>query len=228
MIKQPKNFMIFAHPRCGSSQLTNILNLNEIITLYEPFAARRYERKYQNIMEKYDLKTTINHIFQKYQGFKQDCLHLQYQQNIQLITSYPTIFIYRNNITNTVLSHQTATRTNIWHKEQTNEKNYIKQIEIIPKKFLEDVQKFSHMISIYKSQVKDHIEVQYEELYGENGYQHLERIFEFIKKRIKNPEKSKKMLSPEHKLNSTPWQQFVVNWNDIEKIIQENNLQMPN
>jgi hypothetical protein len=39
MIKFPKNpFMIFAHARCGSTQLTKILNTNDIKTMYEPFS----------------------------------------------------------------------------------------------------------------------------------------------------------------------------------------------
>ena len=56
----------------------------------------------------------------------------------------------------------------------------------------------------------------------------LEKIFEFIKKDIKYPEMTKELLSPEKKLNLTPWPQFISNWSEIEKLIQENNLQMPN
>ena len=39
---------------------------------------------------------------------------------------------------------------------------------------------------------------------------------------------TKELLSPEKKLNLTPWPQFISNWSEIEKLIQENNLQMPN
>lgn len=229
MIKLLKNpFMIFAHARCGSTQLTKILNINDINTMYEPFSRGYHKGVYLKSFIENGMDDTLKLIMSLCQGFKHERDHLEFNQNVILLKKFPTIFIYRKNIVNTALSFLTAKQTKIWFPEQVKEQiDYAKNVIIDKENFLNYVQKIENMTKLYLAVESQSIQIAYEDLYGENGMDHLEKCFEFIKAKIIKTEETKKLLLPDKKLNRLPWEQVIFNWPEIEQTIFENNLQMP-
>lgn len=220
--------MIFAHARCGSSQLTNILNLNKINTLYEPFSRGYHKGSYLLFLQNNDLDSTIKLLSSKCQGFKHERAHLDSGQNIYLLENIPNIFLYRKNPVNAALSFLTAKLTKIWFLEQAKEQvDYAKNIKINAEEFLIYTKTIQNLNNFFLEIKSKSIKVTYEDLYGQNGMDYLEKCIEFIGQKIINHEETKKLLMPNKKLNKLPWEKVISNWKEIDQTITKNNLPMP-
>lgn len=220
--------MIFAHPRCGSSQLTKIFNVNKICTMYEPFSRGYHGGIYYKFLTENDLESALQLVLSRCQAFKHITDHLNYSRNVFLLEKMPNIFLYRNNFVNASLSFLTAKHTKIWHYEQINKKRtQPQQIYINPYEFLDRSKKIEKEKYAYISICSKSIQITYEDLYGKDGIDYLNKCFEFIGKKIINPKETEELIKPDKKVNKTPWEKTVTNWKEIEDIIIKNNFPMP-
>lgn len=113
---------IICEPRSGSTSLYNIFkeyhNLNLI---YEPFNSLK---KYIPLIvdspyySPHNLHKFLEDIKLKYDGFKHLCHHLSFQQNQLIINNFKCIYLYRENLFESILSYCLAGQTGVWDNEQ--------------------------------------------------------------------------------------------------------------
>ena len=229
-LKHINPFVIFAHARSGSSALYEIMCSNKRPILFEPFNIQHHQ--YKNLIESHGFKNIISEIFSEHYGIKHLFNHLTEDQNKFLIEKFPCIFLYRKDITLAALSFELSMKTKIWAAKKVNfEENYIEDIKkdkgdsfflIDPKNFQETINSYSEEIKLYKKNIKNGYVIEYENLFGPDGFDYVKEIMKFLNIKITNENKTLEILSPIRKLNKKPWEEVITNWEEISKIIEVN------
>ena len=118
-------FIIFAHPRSGSSSLTEILKLHpDLSILVEPFSERFHlwfplEKKYRDfVRDETSLDELLAEISLKHNGVKTLHFHLPEDlgRHMLLKPDYRIIFLRRENLLQAVVSVLIAEQTRLWKK----------------------------------------------------------------------------------------------------------------
>lgn len=195
-MKTPKT-LLFAHPRSGSTTLMHALNTHpNIKLLHEPFNEERqtWQKGNINYLERVhtrdDLGMVLEEIHEHYTGFK----HLHYQlpealtRLLLLECGYHSIFLYRKNYLQTIVSALISEQTGVWtHEERVastepfvytafNLDELEKQLVYLK----EDTELYRHIANESGQPV---YEIAYEDLYTGNlahDLVEIEKIFSFL------------------------------------------------
>jgi hypothetical protein len=233
-LKHINPFVIFAHARSGSSSLYEIMCLNNRPIFFEPFNIAHHQ--YKNLIESHGFKNLISEIFSIRYGAKHLFNQLDEDQNKYLIEKFPCIFIYRKDITAAAISFELSMKTKIWAAKKVNfEENYIENIKkdkgdsfflIDPKNFQETISSYSNEIKLYKKNIKNGYVIEYENIFGPDGFDYVKEIMKFLNIKIINEKKTLEVLSPIRKLNKKPWEEVITNWKEISEIIEMNKISL--
>jgi hypothetical protein len=232
-------FIIFAHPRSGSSSLYDIMELNNINIVFEPFNTDHYN--YKNLIGTYGYKNIVDKICHRKHGFKHLFDHSTESQNKYLLEKFPCIFLYRKDVTEAAISYELSMKTKIWAGKEVNfEKNYIENIKnykineeneeneenilpsIDPKYIKNTIDFYYNGIKLYKRNIKNGYVIEYENLFGPDGFEYLKEIMKFLNIKIINEKETLEILNPIRKLNKKPWNEVIGNWKEISPIIEMN------
>lgn len=188
--------------------------------------------QYKNAIELKRFKNIISEIFSKSYGIKHLFNQLTEDKNKFLIEKFPCIFLYRKDITSAALSFELSIKTKIWTSEGVNfEENYIEDIKndkgdlfflIDPESLQETINSYSEEIKLYRKNIKNGYVIEYENLFGPDGFDYVKEIMNFLNIKITNEKKTIEILRPIRKLNKKPWEEVITNWEEISKIIEVN------
>jgi LPS sulfotransferase NodH len=222
MIKLPKKFIIFAHPRCGSSTLFNIIKWQANTGVNEPFnQATQDENNYLKDLNEKGIKFTTKKIFYNIQFFKHLSSSIKPEENKYLLDNYKIIFMYRKNILDAAISKVVAEQTNIWHSIDVNyESDYLKIKYVEPKLIDFEIQEIKKHMN-YAKMSENVMFVAYEDIF-ENKYNFfkIEKIFNFLDLHLHRYESIRLFLSEKNKLNKKKWEDVLENYSDIKNQFQ--------
>jgi hypothetical protein len=125
-------FIILAHARSGSTNLSNILEKHPSIKIVgEPFHSD-YKKWHPTeafvnlpVTSKTELNKKLLLIFEKYRGLKTLQRHLEpgLNSHLMLLPGLKVIYLHRKNILQTAVSVYIAGQTNVWYKRIDAEKD---------------------------------------------------------------------------------------------------------
>lgn len=222
MIKLPKNFIIFAHPRCGSTTLFNIIKWQQNNGHNEPFnELLQDENNYLRNLNEKGIEFTTKKIFHNVQFIKHLSGCIKPEENKYLLENYKIIFLYRKNLLDAAISKVVAEQTNIWHSIDVNyESDYLKIKYIDPKLIDFQLQKIKKHMD-YASMVKNVMFVAYEDIFqSKYNFFKMEKIFNFLDLRLYNHKSIQLFLSEKNKLNKKKWEEVLENYSDIKNQFQ--------
>jgi len=236
---KPK-FIIFAHARSGSTNLSVILEQYPQLTIAsEPFH-KDYQKKNPNeknhidfIHDKPSLDMQLDELFNKYAGLK----ILEYQLSEKLnnylleIPSIKVIFLQRKNLLQTIVSEFIASQTNVWYKRinvDLNPSSFPKFEPINIDKMKNRLELLSLRLRNYQQILEQKKESAYLQLYYEDFYTtnhkkntgNAEKVFEFLG--IEMPETSKisQFMNPKiAKMNTQDTYRLIPNIDEVEMVL---------
>jgi|SRR3989344_366890 len=182
-------FVIFAHPRSGSTSLARVLGLSKDVKMaIEPFHPdysiwNPKERDYSKIIKNpKSLDKALNELFSKYSAIK--VLDYQFPEKIYFEMlkrkDLKIIFLRRKNLLAAAISNLVAEQTSEWHKTKNKEiYNRLKPISI--KKITNWIKYVKETTKTYQTYLKRHrkgefLELYYEDLYSNTYNKNLETI----------------------------------------------------
>jgi len=212
MLKHLSNFMIFAHPRSGSSQLQKIFTINGLNSIYEPFNSDIKVAKYYPIFVEKGIKESLRLIQQEALGFKHIWQHLDYLNNDFLLANVPTIFLWRENTVDVAISYWIALQTRVWNGIGVK---YSSKIVLSPHRISAYIDELTQELERYKRKAVGAFHLTYEQIFGQDGLDRVEAALQFAGGHIKNLEETRLLLKPELRQNQNPWSEVVNNWDDL-------------
>ena len=144
-----KKTVLFAHPRTGSSSLTNVLNLHPQLNLaLDPFwhgygAAYPDERNYvDDIDDIPSLERALQELFARYNGMMVHDYQLEEDvyDHLLLKPGIRVIFLQRRNLLRAEISSHIAEQTKVWGMNDMNEerREIYRNLAPIPPKALSE------------------------------------------------------------------------------------------
>lgn len=222
MIKLPKKFIIFAHPRCGSTTLFNIIKWQANNGVNEPFnQTTQDENNYLKNLNEKGVEFTTKKIFHTVQFIKHLSNCIGPEENKYLLENYKIIFMYRKNILDAAISKVVAEQTNIWHSIDVNyEIDYLKIKYIEPKLIDFQIKEIKKHMD-YASMIKNVMFVAYEDIFqSKYNFLKMEKIFNFLDLYLYRHESIRLFLSEKNKLNKKKWEDVLENYSDIKNHFQ--------
>ena len=134
-------FIIFAHARSGSTNLTRSLNLHpDLKVVEEPFHERYStwhpgEKSYINfVKDQFTLEQVLAEIFSRFDGMK--VLDYQLPEEIYChmlqMPQHKVILLQRRNMLQAVVSHLIAEQTGVWHISDLNPEAELRYRHLAP------------------------------------------------------------------------------------------------
>jgi hypothetical protein len=129
LLRPDEKLILLAHPRSGSSNLYEILQLHPALEICdEPFNASRtswgpeYESYCELVRDRASLEAVLDEIFRKYNGLKLLSYQLPEEWVDDLIgrPDFRVIFVRRRNVLRSVVSGLIAEQTELWHRWDTD------------------------------------------------------------------------------------------------------------
>jgi LPS sulfotransferase NodH len=222
-------FILFAHPRSGSTTLANVLDAHpDLRVLMEPFLDPKYAER---IVDCASLNTVVGEIFAAYHGFKTISWPLDFELYAHLLTdeSRQVIFLRRRNILKASLSCAISHRTGAWQKKDLPREPEVlfEAIGEIPlDEITEWIEAVQGVMDRYEAIVDARtpgraLKLAYEELYGSTFGQvaTLYRIFDFLGvRRVQTPEINALLDRGNSQMNSQETYRWVRNFKEIDEI----------
>ncbi len=240
IIIMKQKFIIFAHARSGSTNLSVVLEQYPQLTIAsEPFH-KDYQKKNPNeknyidfINDEPSLDTQLDELFNKYTGLK----ILEYQLSEKLNTyllenpSIKVIFLQRKNLLQTIVSEFIASQTNVWYKRinvDLNPSSFPKFEPINIDKMKNRLEMLSSRLKNYQQILKQRQEsaflsLCYEDFYTSNKEKNIEnaaKVFAFLG--IEMPETSKisQFMNPKiAKMNTQDTYRLIPNIDEVETVL---------
>lgn len=212
MLKQLPHFMIFAHPRSGSSQLHKIFVANGLSLIYEPFNPTLEVGKYHPILMEKGIKETLRLMQQEALGFKHIWEQVGCPDNLFLLSRVPAIILWRMDTLNMAISYCVANKTKIWYGAGVE---YSEKIKLNPELVSNYIQYIAFYLELYKLKAVGSFHLTYEQMFGPDGLDHVAAALHFVGGDIKDLEETRRLLRPELKQNQKPWSEVIENWDEV-------------
>lgn len=227
-MKAPK-FIVFAHPRSGSTTLANILNAHpDLSVLVEPFLDPKYSER---IVDCQSLDAQLDDIFAMYDGIKVISWPLAVELYAHMLAdeSRRVVFLRRRNILKASMSCAISHRIGVWHKQDLPSKPdalYEAVGEIPISEITDWIEAVQEVMDQYEAILDSRspgtaMKITYEELYSPASLQKemLHRIFDFLGvRRIQSLEISELLDKGRSQMNTQETYRWVRNYREIDEI----------
>ncbi len=224
-----RKFIVFAHPRSGSTTLANVLNAHpDLSVLMEPFLDPKYSDR---IVDCQSLDAQLDGIFATYDGIKVISWPLAFELYAHMLADKGrrVVFLRRQNILEASLSCAISHRTGAWQKKDLPSKPealYEAIGEIPISEISEWIKAVQEVMNLYEAIVDSRspgtaMKITYEELYGSTRLQEetLHRIFDFLGvRRVQSQEISELLDKGRSQMNTQETYRWVRNYREIDEI----------
>jgi hypothetical protein len=218
--------MIFAQPRSGSSTLLELFSTSKIKTLYEPMSTAGSNKWPEKMKEKLWNRTWEERIkeIQKsdFLVFKHVYNQATEEQNLRMISMFPTLFLWRSDLIMASVSWAVAETTCVWHNVVKN-KDYFGLISLNPERVIE-IYRMNYVFRQKYLMRKNQRHIMYENLYHKNAdvrISEIKRAFAFAKIQDFDLERCLYLTDPKNKLNKDNWIEKIDNWKQILREIKK-------
>jgi predicted amidohydrolase/LPS sulfotransferase NodH len=230
------DFILFAHPRSGSTIIAEILDLHpRLRVLIEPFAENfhTWERDNKNYLEQIvdaaSLDTQLTEIFTEYNGIKVTSWPLSFElyQHMMMHTDRKVIFLRRENLLKTAVSSAISHQTNVWEKRNlpADVEGLYKNLQNIPiDKLIEYIESTQKGMDLYEKRLHTRPQnmvkmITYEALYDHPSDQEtlMHGLFDFIGVEQIFTDKMKRLLDKGlSQMNTEDMYRHIPNHEEIE------------
>lgn len=233
-------FVIFAHPRSGSTSLARVLDESVDVEMsLEPFHPKYKEwnpseRNYSKfIIDTKTLDIALDEIFSKYNAIK--VLNYQFTEEIyfHLLSNkdLKMVFLTRKNLFDAAISNAVATQVGKWHKDEKANYDNLKSIDpqVIGNwmEYVGDLNK-TYLKYLEDNRDGDFIHVLYEDLYSEDFAKSklvLEKVCKFVSIAMPSDEAMNKFMIPKNaKINSDDIYKKIPNYIDLVAEFADNEI----
>lgn len=230
-------FIIFAHPRSGSTNLSIVLQQHPEIKIAEEPFHKTYSWRNPGkknhidfIHDEQSLDIELDELFAEYNGLKVLEYQLSDQLNLHLLSrpDIRIIFLRRKNLLQSLVSDEIATQTHIWYKpfdENLNISSFpalnainINSMRLRLKSISRKMESYSKVLENKKNNA--FLPVYYENLYTNDVKQNQKiasGVFQFLGCEIPITNKIPQFLNPEKaRMNSHETYRLIPNIDDVE------------
>ena len=227
-------FIIFAHPRSGSTSLARVLGeIKGVKMCIEPFHPSfsiwyPMEKNYHKLInDAKSMKDALNEIFEKYTGIK--VLSYQFPEKIYFSMlsnkNYKILFLTRKNLLDAALSNMIAEQTKEWHR--SDNLSVYDQLKPIPITKIEEWIKCvdgtnnTHSKFLEENRPNEYFSLYYEDLFFEDiktNANTLQRICSYLNLPLPPTESIEKYMIPANsKINRNELYKKLPNYEEIVK-----------
>ena len=193
-------FVIFSFARCGSTNLMNLLNSQGANLNFEPYSPI-FQKEYYKIAQNNFIES-LNLLENKFDGFKHLSMHLNKEQNIEILKRFKIIYLYRKDLIKSAISLALARTTKVYKKTAISPDYYEKKYELNPDIVIE-IAKQARMHLKYITFLKDSHIISYEDLFenSETKETYARKILQYCGLSVVDESKFRYFLDGYHKLN---------------------------
>jgi LPS sulfotransferase NodH len=228
------NFVIFAHPRSGSTSLARVLGESSDVKMaIEPFHPDYFkwnpkEKNYSKIVkDEQTLNQALEEIFKKYNAIKVLDYQLPEKLYLSLLSrkDLKIILLQRKNLLQAAISNAVGEQTAEWHKTKDESKyDNLKPLDSEKlRNWMEYVGKLSKLYSSYlqKKRKDDFLSLYYEDLYSDSFNDNkdiLDKICKYLDIRMPSEKAIRRYMMPSKaKINYKNIYKKIPNYEDIVK-----------